>query len=69
MGTAKDKTVGNQHVYGPRSLAECRSAHRGNWIARTLVDIVPFDMLREWRARQADPKQVEAIKAAEKAVV
>ncbi|MGE7415456.1 anti-CBASS protein Acb1 family protein [Methylobacterium tarhaniae] len=68
LGTAKDKTVANQHIFVPRSLMECRSAYRGNWIARKVVDIVPFDMLREWRAWQADPKQVEAIEAAERAL-
>ncbi len=67
-GTAKDKTVADQHVFVPRSLAECRAAYRGNWIARKVVDIVPFDMLREWRAWQATPKEVETIEAAEKAL-
>ncbi|MBY0297753.1 MAG: DUF1073 domain-containing protein [Methylobacterium sp.] len=68
LGTAKDKTIANQHVFVPRTPAEIMAAYRGNWIARKIVDIVPFDMLREWRAWQAEPKEVEAIEAAEKAL-
>ncbi|MFE1598201.1 anti-CBASS protein Acb1 family protein [Methylobacterium sp. ID0610] len=68
LGTAKDKTVGNVHVFVPRTPAEIQAAYRGNWIARKIVDIVPFDMLREWRAWQADGPQIEAIEAAEKAL-
>ncbi|ACL61740.1 anti-CBASS protein Acb1 family protein [Methylobacterium nodulans] len=68
IGTAKDKTLGNTHVFLPRTPEEIQAAYRGNWVARKIVDIVPFDMLREWRSWQADPKQVEAIEAAEKAL-
>ena len=68
LGTAKDKTIANRHVFVPRTPMEIQAAYRGNWIARKIVDLPPFDMLREWRAWQAEPKQVEAIEAAEKAL-
>lgn len=68
LGSSKDKTLGNQHIFVPRTPEEIQAAYRGNWIARKIVDIVPFDMLREWRAWQANPVQVAAIEAAEKAL-
>ncbi|ACL58465.1 anti-CBASS protein Acb1 family protein [Methylobacterium nodulans] len=68
LGTAKDKTVGNVHVFVPRPLPEIQAAYRGNWIARKVVDVVAFDMLREWRAWKAEDAQVEAIEAAETAL-
>lgn len=68
LGTARDKSATAAHVYVPRTPAELRAAYRDNWIARKAVDIVPFDMLREWRGWQADDAQVEAIEKAETAL-
>lgn len=68
LGTAKDKTTGNFHYFTPRSQAEIQAAYRGNWIARKIVDVPAFDMLREWRDWQADDEQRTLIEAAEKAL-
>ncbi|WP_128566318.1 DUF1073 domain-containing protein [Methylobacterium crusticola] len=65
LGGPRDKSTGNLHVHVPRARAELDAAYRDNWLARKVVDIVPFDMLREWRAWQAPPAEVAAIEASE----
>jgi phage-related protein (TIGR01555 family) len=68
LGTTKDKTTGNLHVLALRDLAQIQAAYRTDWIARKIVDVPAFDMLREWRAWQAKDDEVQAIEAAEKAL-
>ena len=68
LGTAKDKGAGARHIHVLRDRVELDAAYRDNWIAKKAIDIVPFDMLREWRSWQADEKQVGAIEAAETAL-
>lgn len=68
LGLAKDKGANVRHIHVLRDRVELDAAYRDNWIAKKAIDIVPFDMLREWRSWQADEKQVEAIEAAETAL-
>jgi phage-related protein (TIGR01555 family) len=68
LGTGKDKSSFNQFVSTYRSKLEFDAAYRDNWIAKKVIDLVPFDMLRAWRAWQADEGQVELIEAAETAL-
>lgn len=68
LGTAKDKTTGNHHYLRLRDLGQIQAAYRSDWIARKIVDVPAFDMLREWRDWQADDEQRTAIEAAEKAL-
>ncbi|MGY2049582.1 DUF1073 domain-containing protein [Methylobacterium sp. JK268] len=65
LGGPRDKGAGHRHVHVPRSRQDLDAAYRDNWLARKIVDIVPFDMLREWRAWQAAPAEVAALEAAE----
>ncbi|WP_018263725.1 DUF1073 domain-containing protein [Methylobacterium sp. WSM2598] len=65
LGGPRDKGAGHRHLHVPRGRAELDAAYRDNWLARKVVDIVPFDMLREWRAWQAAPAEVAAIEASE----
>ncbi|MET7245027.1 DUF1073 domain-containing protein [Methylobacterium sp. EM32] len=65
LGGPRDKSTGNLHVHVPRARAELDAAYRDNWLARKVVDIVPFDMLREWRAWQAPPEVAAALAASE----
>lgn len=66
LGTAKDKSA--QSVFGINilSLAELNAMHRSDWLARKIVDIIPFDMTREWRDWQADDPQIELLEEAER---
>ena len=65
LGTAKDKSTTAHHFHVLRTRGELDAAYRDNWIAKKAIDIVPFDMLRSWRAWQAPDDQVQAIEAAE----
>ncbi len=67
LGGPRDKSTGNLHVHVPRARAELDAAYRDNWLARKVVDIVPFDMLREWRAWQAPPEVAAALPPARRA--
>ncbi len=40
--------------------------YRGDWLARKIVDIVPYDMVREWREWAGDRPAVAAAEAAER---
>jgi phage-related protein (TIGR01555 family) len=64
-GTAKDKATGAQFVLRLLSRQELEAAYRSDWLARKIIDIIPFDMTRAWREWQADRKQIEALEAEE----
>jgi hypothetical protein len=68
LGTAKDKTTTAVHLHVPRDRGELEAAYRDNPFVRKGVDIIPFDMLRAWRAWQAKDDEVQAIEAAETAL-
>lgn len=66
LGTAKDKSANN--TFGLRVLtsAELSAMHRGDWISRKVVDLIPFDMTRNWRDWQASQDQIEKIEEQER---
>jgi phage-related protein (TIGR01555 family) len=64
-GTSKDKAIATTwgcEVLGPEEL---RNAYRSDWLARKIVDIPAFDMVREGRNWQAKDDQIELIEAEE----
>lgn len=66
LGTAKDKGASATYVFLPLTPDELNAMHRGDWLARKVVDIIPNDMTREWRNWQAKDQQIEKIEAVEK---
>lgn len=66
LGTAKDKGVSASYYLQPLTPDELNAMHRGDWLARKVVDIIPNDMTREWRNWQAKDNQIEKIEAVEK---
>ena len=50
LGVGRDKAA--HDAFGLRTLerAEVEAMYRGDWLARKVVDIVPYDIVREWRA-------------------
>lgn len=66
LGTAKDKSTTLSFVFNPIDQAQLVNMHRGDWLARKIVDIIPDDMTREWRDWQAKSDQIELIEAVEK---
>lgn len=66
LGTAKDTTTTLGYALNVKTHVELSAMHRGDWIARKAVDIIPNDMTREWRNWQAKASQIELIEAVEK---
>lgn len=64
-GTAKDKSAATQWALRLLTREELEAAYRSDWLARKIVDIIPFDMTRAWREWQAAPEQITALEAEE----
>jgi len=62
---SKDKLASDRFGFFSQDRGQLEAAYRGDWIARKIIDVPPFDMTREWRDWQAEQKQIEAIEATE----
>lgn len=65
MGTARDKAVAARYFVQDMDREQALAAYRSDWIARKVVDIPAFDMVRERRHWQAKAPQIEALEATE----
>lgn len=65
LGTGKSKQSNDAFYLLTREPTELAAIYRGDWIGRKIVDAPIFDMLREWRAWQAEPNLIDHIEAAE----
>lgn len=68
LGGARDKRTSNAYALNLVDRTQLDAMHRSDWLARKIVDIIPFDMTREWRRWQATKPQIEAIEKAERAL-
>jgi phage-related protein (TIGR01555 family) len=66
MGTVKDKSTFVSFVFSPLPADQLSAAYRGDWIAAKAVDIPAKDATREWRAWQADKKDITLLEKEEK---
>lgn len=62
----KDKTVQDQFQFVTVDDSQLEFAYRGDWLARKIVDIIPFDMTREGWNWQAKESQIERLEDTEK---
>jgi phage-related protein (TIGR01555 family) len=62
----RDKAASAIWMVEELSDEQASAAYRQDWIARKAIDIPAYDATREWRAWQADKKQIEKIEATEK---
>ena len=65
LASGKSKLANDAFVFQDRDRLELSNMYRGDWMARKIVDVPVFDMLREWRTWQAAPELIETIEAAE----
>jgi phage-related protein (TIGR01555 family) len=65
LGTAKDKQVGARYHFAELTPDQIIMAYRSDWIARKVVDIPAFDMVREGRHWQAEDGMIEKLEAEE----
>jgi phage-related protein (TIGR01555 family) len=61
----RDKAVHQRFVLNLLDPEQLHNAYRGDWIARKVCDIPPFDACRAWREWQAEQDQIEKIEKAE----
>lgn len=66
LGTARDKATGGAFGHLAISDNEADALYLSSWLGRKIVEIVPEDMTREWRAWQAEDDQITAIEAEER---
>lgn len=66
LGLGKDKRTNSIYALQLLDPQQLLTAYRGDWIARKLVNIPAFDMVRAWRDLQAEPDTIEAIEAEER---
>lgn len=65
MGTAKDKLTSSAYAVMEMTPQQALAAYRSDWIARKVVDIPAFDMIREGRNWQAEDGLIEKLEAEE----
>ncbi len=65
LNAGKDKAAGDAFFIAELARDQIESMYRGDWLARKIVDIVPYDCVREWREWHGDPAHVSRIEATE----
>lgn len=66
IGTGRDKAFAATYAFRQRTQDELINAYRTAWLARKIVDIIPMDATRRWRAWQADSIEITDIEAEER---
>ena len=66
LGVGKDKAAQDAFFVFDLDRAQIEAMYRGDWLARKVVDIVPYDMVRAWRAWSGHRADVDRIEAAER---
>jgi uncharacterized protein len=62
----RDKVTAQRFVLNLLDPEQLHNAYRGDWVARKVCDIPPFDACRAWREWQAEQDQIEKIEKAER---
>lgn len=66
LGTLRDKAFSATYAFRQRTQDELINAYRTAWLARKIIDIIPTDATRRWRAWQADSVEITDIEAEER---
>lgn len=61
-----DKSQQSQYSLNMLDRGQLEFAYRGDWLARKIVDIPPYDASREWRGWQADADDITRLEAEER---
>ena len=68
LGTDKAKSSHDGFFFIERDHQQLFNMYRSNWVAGKVIDIVPYDMTREWREWDGDEKTRKRIQAQERSV-
>jgi phage-related protein (TIGR01555 family) len=66
LGTTRDKAAHSVYSFVPLGPQELLSTYRSSWLPRAIVDIPAQDVVRKWRAWQAEADQITKIEREEK---
>jgi len=66
LGAGKDKAAYDSFVLFDLDRGQIEAMYRGDWLARKVVDIVPYDTVREWREWSGHRDDVVRVEAAER---
>jgi len=66
LNAGRDKAASDGFVLFDLDRGQIESMYRGDWLARKVVDIVPYDMVREWREWSGHREDVVRVEAAER---
>ena len=66
LGAGKDKAPADAFFLSALPRDQIEAMYRGDWLARKIVDIVPYDSVREWREWAGDRAAIVAVEAAER---
>jgi phage-related protein (TIGR01555 family) len=66
LNTGKDKAAGDAFLIASLARDQIEAMYRGDWLARKIVDIVPYDSVREWREWAGARDDVAAVERAER---
>jgi phage-related protein (TIGR01555 family) len=66
LGAGRDKASQDAFTLVALGRAQIDAMYRGDWLARKVVDIVPYDSVRAWRAWSGHRADVERVEAAER---
>ena len=65
LGGGKDKAANDRFFLAPLARDQVEAMYRGDWLARKVVDIVPYDSVRAWREWAGAPADVAAMEQTE----
>ena len=66
LGAGRDKASHDAFTVFELGRAPLDAMYRGDWLARKVVDIVPYDSVRAWRSWSGHRSDVARFKAAER---
>ena len=66
LNAGRDKAAGDAFFVYDLGRSQVDAMYRGDWLARKVVDIVPYDMVREWRQWSGKRAAVATAEAAER---
>ncbi len=66
LGAGKDKASHDAFTVFDLGRAQVEAMYRGDWLARKVVDIVPYDSVRAWRSWSGHRADVARFEAAER---
>ena len=66
LGTGRDKAAHDAFAVVELGRAQVEAMYRGDWLARKVVDIVPYDSVRAWRSWSGHRADIARVEAAER---